>query len=176
MNTTFDFNIEFNQWSTYLQYFALSLTKDKSAAEDLYQETALKAFKHQDKFESSTNMKAWLSTIMRNSFINLYRKRSKRIKLQAEQLKATTKNYSEVSTLNEGEMNLNIETIQKMVERLDEHLKTPFLMSIQGYRYHEIQKLLGDIPLGTIKSRIHQARKILRTRVLAHFGDEILFN
>ena len=77
MNTT-NFNQHFATFSNYLRGFAIKLTNDTTLAEDLYQETAFLAFKNRNKFEPGTNMKAWLGTIMRNSYTNDYRRKKRR--------------------------------------------------------------------------------------------------
>lgn len=156
---------EFEAHTNYLKCFALKLTKDKNLAEDLFQDTALKAFRYQDKYVANTNIKAWLGTIMKNSFINLYRKKKKRNEVQDTTVEKFFLNDPNKVNLNEGEMVVNVKELYKIIDSLDEGLRRPFLMSYQGYKYEEIQKAMGDLPMGTIKSRIFHARKALKTRV-----------
>ena len=158
------FSKEFNMHSNYLQGFAMKLTSDKSAADDLFQETAFKAFKHQDKYRAHTNLKGWLTTIMKNSFINQYRKHKRRNLVLDETKEDFYINSSKEVISNTGEMNVNIEEITKAIDNLEEGYRIPFLMSYQGYKYHEIQKAM-NLPLGTIKSRIHIARRILKSKI-----------
>ena len=158
------FDQEFKIHSNYLQNFALKLTRDKSAADDLYQETAFRAFKNQDKYIAHTNIKGWLTTIMKNSFINHYRKRKRKNIVLDDTAEDFYINSSHEVTSNDGEMNVNIEEITKAIDNLEEGYRVPFLMSYQGYKYHEIQEAM-NLPLGTIKSRIHIARKILRSKI-----------
>ena len=162
---TNNFLQDFNAHSSYLKGFAMKLTRDKSTADDLFQETALRAFKNQNKFQPQTNIKAWLSTIMKNSFINSYRKNKRQGVIQDYSKDDYLLNSSERVINNEGEMNVNINELTSIIDRLEDHYRIPFLMTYQGYQYDEIQKALGDIPLGTIKSRIFHARKILRKKI-----------
>jgi len=166
MSTT-QFVQDFDSLSNYLRGFAMNLAKDKTMADDLFQETALNAFRHKDKFRKDTNMKAWLSTIMKNSFINQYRKRQRRSKIyqRATVREGYSSSLSGKSIHNEGEVNISVEEITKLIDRLDENFRIPFLMTYQGYKYEEIQAAMGDAPMGTIKSRIHQARKILKKQI-----------
>ena len=156
---------EFEHHRNYLNGFAMKLTRDRNAANDLFQETALKAFRYQNKFISNTNLKAWLSTIMKNSFINQYQKHKRRNEIQDATSGDFYLNTGGSTAFNEGEMNMNIREITSIIDTLDDNLRIPFLMSYQGYQYNEIQKALGNLPIGTIKSRIHQARKKLKTRI-----------
>ena len=163
MNTN-SFDIEFNQLSKYLRAFAYKLTRDLHLAEDLFQDTALLAFKNQKRFVQGTNMKAWLSTIMRNTFINSFRKRQR----LGEVLDYTPENFLINSNSkvvpNDGEEQLAIKEIQYLIDGLSEALKTPFLMSYQGFKYDEISQQLS-IPLGTVKSRIFLARQELKQKI-----------
>lgn len=159
------FTKDFMDLSNYLRGFAMKLTNDNSRAQDLFQETALKAFRNQDRFQKDTNMKAWLCRIMKNSFINQYRdkKRKKKLKEKSDDL-FFIKRY-ETGIDNQGESNIETKEILQMIEDLEDMYKIPFLMVYQGYNYLEIQDALGNLPLGTVKSRIHQARKILKYKI-----------
>lgn len=152
------------QQTRFLKGFAFNLTKDKTAAEDLVQETLFRAFKNIDRVAHTSNIKGWLSMIMKNTFINNYRKKKRRVQ---------TQDYSEVSglnfgnggtTQNEGELNLSAQEIMRIVEELDEKLKRPFMMAYQGYSYEEISQQLA-LPMGTIKSQIFWARKRLQNKL-----------
>ena len=171
MSTNHQFTQDFTALSSYLRGFAMKLTRDKNVAEDLFQETALSAFKHQNKFKKDTNMKAWLSTIMKNSFINLYRKNQRRNEIQDETTGSYFLNSFEGTASNDGEMNINIDEITNLIDQLDEGLRKPFLMAYQGYQYDEIQTAMGNLPMGTVKSRIHHARRILKSRIGAMYEE-----
>lgn len=161
---------EFNGHSSYLRRFALKLTKDKNAAEDLFQETALSAFRHEKSYQPNTNFKAWLSTIMKNSFINQYRKNKKRNELQDHTPEDYFLNHTKETISNDGEMNIQMQELLQLISGLKESYRTPFLMAYQGYKYDEIQAVM-DLPLGTIKSKIHHARKILRNKVTTMYNE-----
>ena len=162
---TFSFCQQFNRYVEYLNLFALKLTNDAHAAKDLFQETALLAFKNQEKFEPGTNMKAWLGTIMHNAFINDFRRK----KMRAEIFDNSSNNFyinsGKNRIFNEGEGKMTLEELADIVDDLDEKYKAPFLMAYQGYCYNEICRLT-DATLGAVKSRIFMARKRLRAKVL----------
>lgn len=158
--------IDFNQLllhnADHLRPFAITLTKDTEKAKDLYQETLLRAYSNMEKYNLGTNIKAWLYTIMRNIFINDYRKNAK----HRELLAAGGRSVLAAQTVDQ---NMGVELIQtkiikKAMNELPEIFKNPFLLYIDGFRYNEIADLLGE-PLGTIKSRIHFARKLLKSQL-----------
>ncbi len=172
MSAINQFNKDFNALSSYLRGFALKLTRDRNYAEDLFQETALNAYQHQKKnrFKEHSNLKAWLSTIMKNTFINQYRKKKRRNQLEETPSYNNIINTVEMTTYNEGESKINVEEIITLIDQLDENYRTPFLMAYQGYQYDEIQLALGEVPLGTIKSRIHHARETLKNKIKALYN------
>ena len=148
----------------FLKPFAINLTRDSEAANDLYQETLYKALANQEKYSVGTNIKAWLFTIMRNIFINDYRRKAK----QKTILDTTPNDYlinlKQATASNTAESGLRMKEIQKAIQQLPEIFKTPFLLYFDGYKYHEIAEVLSE-PLGTIKSRIHFARKLLKEQI-----------
>lgn len=148
--------------SNSLRAFSLKLTGNNADADDLYQDTALRIMANADKYREGTNFKAWAVTIMRNIFINNYRKKVRRGTI----LDQTPNNYyinsGDVSVSNEGETNSSYKELLKMVSSLPEEFKRPFWMAYKGYKYDEIAEEL-NAPLGTIKSRIFFARRKLRT-------------
>jgi len=163
--TANNFYQNFDTHSNYLKIFALKLTRDKSKANDLFQETALKAFKYQNKFQSNTNMRAWLSTIMKNSFVNIYRKNQRRGEVQDYTNESYLINSGKHTIENEGEMKMNVDELNSIIDKLDESYRKPFLLAYQGYQYDEIQEKMGNLPMGTIKSKIHHARKMLKQKI-----------
>jgi len=144
-----------------LKAFSLKLTGNAADAEDLYQDTAMRIIANADKYQENTNFKAWAVTIMRNVFINNYRKKVRRGVI----LDQTSNNYylnsGDNSIRNDGEGNVAFGELLKMVNRLGDEFRVPFWMAYQGYKYDEIAERL-DVPLGTVKSRIFFARKKLQ--------------
>lgn len=168
--STIEFHDRFNQMSTLLHSFAYNLTKNVEDAKDLFQETAYRAFTNIDKFNPGTNFKAWLFTIMKNIFINNYRK-----KVKANTIVDSTDNLYFINSgstiiANDAESNIMIKELTRMIEKLDEGIKIPFLMHYQGYKYQEIADDL-DLPLGTVKSRIFFARKELKAVINKRYDN-----
>lgn len=147
-----------------LKPFAVSLTRDQEIAKDLFQETLYKALANQDKYSTGTNIKAWLFTIMRNIFINDYRRKAKQRVIFDNSGNDRLVNLSNVTVRNEGENSLQLEEINRAIYQIPQIFKVPFLLYFEGYRYHEISEWLNE-PLGTIKSRIHFARKLLKEKI-----------
>lgn len=167
--TTTEFNAKYEPLEDLLFAFAMKLTKNKVNAQDLMQETVCRAFKNKDRFKEGTNFKAWITTIMRNNFINDYRKKKTRNKVEApiEDFGYFVENKSV-----EGNTNSLIMTkeLKKMINSLSEGFKKPFKMFYEGYHYNEIAEKM-NIPIGTVKSRIYFARKKLRKMVNARYGS-----
>ncbi|MBS1938502.1 MAG: RNA polymerase sigma factor [Bacteroidetes bacterium] len=139
-----------------LFYFALSLTHDRDDASDLLQESMLRALTYSDKFRENTDFKAWVYTIMKNTFINAHR-RSKRTGKVMDHVEQVRRRASLVETPATAEANVRMGEINGALGHLDEIFRKPFEMHHKGYKYHEIAAQLA-IPVGTVKSRIHQAR------------------
>lgn len=148
----------------FLKPFAINLTRDTEAANDLYQETLYKALANQEKYRAGTNIRAWLFTIMRNIFINDYRRKSKHRVIFDSTPNEFLLNQPTSTVSNNAESGLRLKEIQGVLHNLPEIFKTPFLLYFEGYKYQEIADALGE-PLGTIKSRIHFARKLLKEQV-----------
>jgi RNA polymerase sigma factor (sigma-70 family) len=132
-------------------------------AKDLVQETMLKALTNREKFKTGTNIKAWLYTIMRNTFINNYNKIVKRSSNvdSSEYLQYLNTDDSFV-TYNKGVSSFVKSDIDDAIQHLNEEHRTPFMMYYVGYKYLEIAEKL-KIPIGTVKNRIHIARKELKS-------------
>jgi RNA polymerase sigma factor (sigma-70 family) len=160
--------VEFNEMllsnADFLRPFAINLTRDTEAANDLYQETLYKALANQEKYSAGTNIKAWLFTIMRNIFINNYRRKAKQKTIFDSTPNDYLINLKQATVSNTAETNLRMKEIQTAIRQLPEIFKTPFLLYFDGYKYNEIADVLGE-PLGTIKSRIHFARKLLKEQI-----------
>lgn len=162
--STIEFSTQFDRLRRTLFSFALNLTKDEESARDLVQETAFKAFKYRDRYEPQTNLRAWLMTIMRNSFINEYRKRKRRQTLNDNTSNDYLLDSGHQSVSNQGESTVMQEEIIKVVNTLEDWVRIPFLMHFQGFKYEEIADEL-EVPLGTIKSRIFFARQKLQAQM-----------
>jgi RNA polymerase sigma-70 factor, ECF subfamily len=156
-----EFYTKFDQMSTLLHSFAYNLTKNVEDAKDLFQETAFRALTNRDKFRPGTNFKAWLFTIMKNIFINNYRKKVKANTIMDSTDNMYYINSGSVVISNKAESNIMMNELEHMIEELDDSTKIPFLMHYHGYKYQEIADHL-DLPLGTVKSRIFFARKELK--------------
>lgn len=167
--TSFEFNSKLNGLTTLLHSFAYNLTKNMEDAKDLYQETAFRALSNREKFQPGTNFKAWMFTIMKNIFINNYRK-----KVKANTILDTTDNQYYLnsgshSTGNAAEGSIMLKELNAMVSALDDSIRIPFLMHFEGFKYQEIADELA-LPLGTVKSRIFFARKELKDKIMSNYG------
>lgn len=154
--------------------FAYRLTFDEDDAKDLVQETYLKAFRFINSFEQGTNAKAWLFRILKNSFINDFRKKSK---------EPSKVDYQEVETYYNSEdtdvsvtTDLRVETIQDMIgdeisnalNSLAVDFRTVIILcDLEGFTYEEMAKIL-DIPIGTVRSRLHRARNLLKEKLQSY--------
>jgi RNA polymerase sigma factor (sigma-70 family) len=159
-----DFNNLLVNNADFLRPFAINLTKDTETAKDLFQETLYKALANEEKYNVGTNIKAWLFTIMRNIFINDYRRKAKHQTIFDGTPNDQLLNYRQGTISNTAETNLGLKEIYQAVYQLPDIFKTPFLLYFEGYKYHEIAMALKE-PLGTIKSRIHFARKLLKEQI-----------
>lgn len=155
-----EFNHRMLSLNEKLSLYALSLTSNQEDANDLLQDTYLKAISNREKFDPSTNMKAWTYTIMKNTFINNYRKsrKTKTIKDDSHDLFYINNNQKMHSI--DPEANFNEGEITLAIRHLDYNLRIPFEKHIAGYKYKEIAEDM-DLPIGTIKSRIFLVRKKL---------------
>lgn len=163
----FENSIESNQH--YLRMFALKLTKNSEEAADLFQETIYRAIKNKDKFVPGSNIKAWLTTIMKNSFINNYRRRKKIQTSPNGDVHSFIIETNSTAAKNHGENDIMMQELGRMIDHLNQDLREPFIMMWEGYKYEEVADYL-NIPLGTVKSRIFQARKILQYKVKTLFN------
>ena len=161
--TALEFNYQVTNFSGKLKSFAISLTQDRDDAQDLFQETILKALKYRDKFVDPTNLKAWLYTIMRNTFINEYR----RNKISKTMIDSSPNSFllnSVAQPTIAAEMNLNVDEIKKEINELEDEYKIPFQLFVDGFKYKEISDDL-NLPIGTVKSRIFIARQKLMSKL-----------
>lgn len=167
-----DFNEEILPHLDAMYNFALRLTSDPNDAEDLVQDTIVKAYRFFSSYEKGTNAKAWLFRILKNSYINNYRKKSK----QPNQV-----DYDEVATFYETIRDERTDTsdledkmyrelidddISAALEELPEDFRTVVLLcDVEGFTYEEIANML-DVPIGTIRSRLHRGRNLLRSQLM----------
>ena len=158
--TAIDFNLLVAGHNDYLRPFAASLTRDADDVNDLCQETMLRALLYRDKYQPGTNLKAWLYTIMRNTFINQYRRNKRMVKLDNPASIEIAFEAAGMIARNEGYNRLRAREIARALEEIPQIFRLSFELYYTGYKYAEIAQLLGE-PLGTIKSRIHFARKAL---------------
>ncbi len=150
---------------------AVRMTRNPSDAEDLVQETYLKAYRFFDRFERGTNIRAWLFKIMTNLFINSYRDKAKRPEETSFDEMEDFSLYSKMAadtqkdgTNPEKELfdKLYGDEVQKALDRLPEEFKMVVMLNfVEGFSYQEIAEILG-IELGTVKSRLHRGRKLLQ--------------
>jgi len=158
---------------------AYRMTRNAEDAEDLVQETYLKAYKYYDKFQEGTNFKAWLFKILKNTFINSYRKR------QLEPLKS---DFAEIEDAFESQVSDEVldkvkdpeqellkdvldEDVQQALEQLpDDYRMAVILADLEGFSYKEISDIL-DVPLGTVMSRLYRGRKMLEAEMLRYARD-----
>ena len=157
----FDFDKALVALQNELHCFAYKLTADKDEAENLLQETMLRTLDNKDKFDSGTNFKGWMYTIMRNIFINNYRRaaRSKTLIDTTDDLYHL--NLPQNSGYDSPEVAYNVKEISSVINPFSEEYRVPFSMFVAGYKYEEIADKM-NIPLGTVKSRIFFARKRLK--------------
>jgi RNA polymerase sigma-70 factor (ECF subfamily) len=165
--TTFTHKVK--EHAVALKAYALYLTQDREDANDLLQETFLKAFSNYTKFTEYTNLKGWLYTIMKNTFINNYRRKVKRntfLDSTDNEYYLNSMNHSDV---NAGEKKMAMDDMQAAIAKLPYELREAFMMNFRGYKYQEIADHFG-IPIGTVKTRIHLARQVLKKK-LKVYGD-----
>lgn len=143
--------------------FAYMLTSNRDDAYDLLQDTTLKALDNEDKYAKNTNFKGWVFTIMRNIFINNYRRAGR-----AATVVDTTENLYHINLCQDSgietpEGAYGVNEISAAIDEIADEYRIPFVMHVQGYKYNEIAEHM-NLPLGTVKSRIFFARKKLQTR------------
>jgi RNA polymerase sigma-70 factor (ECF subfamily) len=174
--TSLQFNEYLDKHSSRLYNYAEKLTNDKVKAQDLYQETIYRAYKNRDKFKVGTNIVGWLSTIMKNEFINDYRTRKRKATINSDSVNTfVMDNYTKVKVRNEARSNLFIEELNQTLDTLRSEYKSPFLKMFNGYKYEEIAEM-ENLPIGTVKSRIHLARKELKAKLNNLYASTLNYN
>lgn len=141
--------------------FAIKLTANRDTAEDLVQDTTLKALVNEDKYADGTNFKGWVMTIMRNIFLNDTRRLERSVMVDEETSEARNAVLAMASEAPEPDSIYNAQQISAFVKALPDDLRIPFSMSMAGYSYEEIAKEIGQ-PAGIVKSRLFHTRKRMR--------------
>jgi RNA polymerase sigma-70 factor (ECF subfamily) len=144
--------------------YALMLTANRDDSWDLVQETILKSLDNHDKYIENVNFKGWVLTIMRNIFINDYRKMVNNRKIVDTTDELYYLNLSQDSGFETPEGAISVKEITKAINNLEQILKEPFSMYVAGYKYEEIAEKLA-MPMGTVKNRIFLARKELQKKL-----------
>lgn len=162
-----EFNTLVIQQSESLKAYARNFTRDQDDANDLVQDTLLKAVTYFKNFKEGTNLKGWLYTIMKNTFINNYRRIVKTNSFITKEEEITSANLVVSATKNGGENKFVMEDINDALSSLSDDYYVPFTMYFEGYKYHEISDHL-NIPIGTVKTRIHVARKVMKKTLSAY--------
>lgn len=152
------------QHADFLKPFAYTLTKDNESAKDLTQETLFRALANKDKYHVGTNIKAWMYTIMRNIFINNYRRKSRHKVIFDHTPNDYLLDQQQPLVSASAESSLKLKEIKEAIHNLPDIFKYPFQLYFDGYKYQEISAYLKE-PLGTVKSRIHFARKLLKAAI-----------
>ncbi len=159
-----EFTSEITGTQSHLFALALHLTQQREEAEDLVQETWLAAYRSRDKFTPGTNFKQWIYVIMRYTHINRYRKKRTRQHLHHSMNHVTPSRERRWAVANGAEQTLGLQELSRQLNALGERYCVPFLMFFRGYDYQEIAAHL-NLPLGTVKSRLFQARQKMRALV-----------
>ncbi|WP_316847312.1 sigma-70 family RNA polymerase sigma factor [Pedobacter psychrodurus] len=165
-----EFSLAANAHASSLHSHAMQFTKDPDEAKDLVQDTLLKGIRFCHNFDQGTNIKGWLYVIMRNTFINNYRSNKKRSETVTTEEEISSAQLLKSSSRNASESGFVISDIQRALNSIPPALSIPFQRYFEGYKYHEIAEEL-DIPLGTVKTRIHQARLELKKYLKNYQGS-----
>lgn len=144
-----------------LRSHALRYTKNDDDADDLVQDTMIKAIRFYKNFEEGTNIKGWLFVIMRNTFINDYRKNTKKNALITQSEEISSQDLSLSATTNQATGSFIMSDIQKALASIPETYSIPFIRYFEGHKYQEIADEFS-MPIGTVKTRIHVAREMLK--------------
>lgn len=168
------FNEEFMPHIQAMYNFAHRLTYDEDDAKDLVQDTFMKSYRFINSFHQGTNAKAWLFRIMKNSFINDFRKKSKQpSKVDYQEVEGF---YNSEGTQKSATTDLRIDTVKNLIgdeisnalSSLDVDFRTVIILcDLEGFTYEEMAKIL-DIPIGTVRSRLHRARNLLKEKLQSY--------
>ena len=168
--TTIEFAYSINNATTALRPIAMQLTRDSEDSKDLLQVTLMKAWANRHRFNPGTNLKAWLYTIMKNTFLSDYQKKQR----QQTYIDVTDNQYfinssKGVADAYQADSDLSLSEIHSSIDALPDSYRDPFKLFLEGYKYEEISEQLS-IPLGTVKSRIFLARQELKQALKHNFN------
>jgi RNA polymerase sigma-70 factor (ECF subfamily) len=149
--------------SNELKQFAIKFTGCYHTADDLMQETIIRAWSHRASFRGGSSLKSWLFAIMRNTFINEFYRKAKRKKRQTIEMDAPGDAHALQMAVEPGPA-MVLKDVCRVIQRLPKVFRHPLTLYIEGYKYREIAKLLEE-PIGTIKHRIHFARKLVAVSI-----------
>lgn len=169
--TQVEFETKWYELDDLLYGFAMKLTRNKEEAKDLMQETVLRAYRNRDKYQLNTNFKAWTTTIMRNTFINAYRKKRTRKNVEAP-IEDMLYALESRATTEKADAIVRKKDLFSTLDELSDTYRIPFLMFFRGYEYKEIAAQL-NIPIGTVKSRIFSARQNLKQIIKSRYGNAL---
>ncbi|KQM77856.1 RNA polymerase subunit sigma [Pedobacter sp. Leaf216] len=161
---TATFSSMVSSYADHLRAHAMKFTRDLDDADDLVQDTLIKALRFKESFEKGSNFKGWLFVIMRNTYINDYRKKARKNSVITTEEEISSMHLYKSATTNVAENRFAMQDIQNALNNLPEAYRLPFVRYVEGYKYHEIADEL-EIPLGTVKTHIHQARMELKKRL-----------
>ncbi|MEQ8239901.1 MAG: RNA polymerase sigma factor [Cyclobacteriaceae bacterium] len=147
--------------------YAISLTKNKEDGQDLVQEALYKALKYKNNYVDNRNLKGWLFTILRNTFLNKYNK-DKRQPL-SNSMDYNDHFLSNFHDYNHGEMQMNLDVLTELLSNVEERFQRPFDLRNKGFKYDEIAEKL-NLPIGTVKHRIHKCRAEMKEKIMVHFA------
>jgi len=162
--STAEFSSEVAKLRPLLKTFTYRFTYDKQESQDLVQDTILRALMYRDKFKKDTNLKGWLFTIMRNTYINQYRKAQRERTTRDSSKDLYQLNVEDKHTFNRPGESAEFKEIWRNVNSIKEELLVPFKMHTTGYKYEEIAQQL-QLPVGTVKNRIFHARKEIQKKL-----------
>tara|TARA_B110000261_G_scaffold157866_1_gene193493 strand:- start:658 stop:1170 length:513 start_codon:yes stop_codon:yes gene_type:complete len=162
--STLELNNMLVQYQNPLRFYALKLTADEEQANDLLQDTNIKALLNKDKIESSISLKSWLYTIMKNTFINQYRRSVKLTEIKTNIKHQSYLSFPTSTLFLSADKTIAIQDIKKEIKLLKEDYRIPFQMKLEGFKYKEIADHM-EINIGTVKSRVFHARKELMSKL-----------
>jgi RNA polymerase sigma-70 factor (ECF subfamily) len=162
-----EISLEIAALSSMLKTLTKRFTADQDESSDLVQDTILKALLYKDKFREDTNLKGWLFTIMRNTFINNYRKHQRAKTSRDMTAESHFLNVEDKHTFTSPDRRYEYEDLWKNINLLKDELLAPFKLHTSGYKYHEIAEHL-NIPIGTVKNRIFHARKEIQEKLAGY--------